>query len=303
MAMASSLSTSNPIQQTMAMASSWSTSNPIQQLLRSYKEVDSGIKEWSMKQSLPVVAMVGYITGAIEGVVIGSVMGMLISPGMPLTPETLVAKRRMTLAQAATWGASDLSFILGVKGAIGDIMEKKRGKKPDLLSNMVAGAGSGLADVWRRGGTGDDALFSAAKYAVSSALGHQLGKTLNCLVRPQLRETIKQSTATIKCLPQLGETIKQSTAQDDDSFYTQSRAILLKLGLEEYGKNFKHGRLTDATLPLLTDRALKEVSIPVGPRLVILDHIRRRRRRNKRIGGGDMSINKNGTTRIDLDSN
>ncbi|KAF3492567.1 hypothetical protein DY000_02055651 [Brassica cretica] len=46
-------------------------------------------------------------------------------------------------------------------------------------------------------------------------------------------------------------------------------------GLQKYEKNFKKGLLTDPTLPLLTDSALRDVSIPPGPRLLILDHIQR----------------------------
>ncbi|KAG5233611.1 mitochondrial import inner membrane translocase Tim17/Tim22/Tim23 family protein [Salix suchowensis] len=47
---------------------------------------------------------------------------------------------------------------------------------------------------------------------------------------------------------------------------------------KNYEKNFKKGLLTDnLLLPLLTDSALRDVRIPPGPRLLILD-------RNRRIG-------------------
>lgn len=49
----------------------------------------------------------------------------------------------------------------------------------------------------------------------------------------------------------------------------------MSLGLQNYEKNFKKGLLTDTTLPLLTDSALRDVNIPPGPRLLILDHIQR----------------------------
>ena len=88
--------------------------------------------------------------------------------------------------------------------------------------------------------------------------------------------------------------------------------MLTRLGLQNYEKNFRKGLLTDTTLPLLTDRwvanpalmslchlnnfvrfhffpritvkvsflvwlssALRDVKIPPGPRLLILDHINR----------------------------
>ncbi|WZZ01886.1 hypothetical protein YC2023_074214 [Brassica napus] len=50
----------------------------------------------------------------------------------------------------------------------------------------------------------------------------------------------------------VSETIKSHNAQD--AFYTETRVMLSKLGLEEYEKNFKKGHLTDPTLPFLTDR-------------------------------------------------
>ncbi|WZZ81161.1 hypothetical protein YC2023_101733 [Brassica napus] len=71
----------------------------------------------------------------------------------------------------------------------------------------------------------------------------------------------------------LGE--RFSKPSPEDPFYTRSRTMLLKLGLQKYEKNFKKGLLTDPTLPLLTDSALRDVSIPPGPRLLILDHIQR----------------------------
>uniref|UniRef100_M4FIY5 SAM domain-containing protein n=1 Tax=Brassica campestris TaxID=3711 RepID=M4FIY5_BRACM len=71
----------------------------------------------------------------------------------------------------------------------------------------------------------------------------------------------------------VSETIKSHNAQD--AFYTETRVMLSKLGLEEYEKNFKKGHLTDPTLPFLTDSVLQEVNIPPGPRLLILDHIQR----------------------------
>ncbi|KAG2298125.1 hypothetical protein Bca52824_034597 [Brassica carinata] len=46
-----------------------------------------------------------------------------------------------------------------------------------------------------------------------------------------------------------------------DAFYTNYKATLSKLGLEEYEKNFKKAHLADYTLPLLPDSDLKEVDM------------------------------------------
>ncbi|KAG6523558.1 hypothetical protein ZIOFF_013419 [Zingiber officinale] len=63
----------------------------------------------------------------------------------------------------------------------------------------------------------------------------------------------------------------------DDMFYSRTKGMLTCLGLQNYEKNFKKGIFNDATLPLLTDSALRDVNIPPGPRLLILDHIQRNR--------------------------
>nr|DAD30191.1 TPA_asm: hypothetical protein HUJ06_031659 [Nelumbo nucifera] len=71
----------------------------------------------------------------------------------------------------------------------------------------------------------------------------------------------------------LGQKFSQPPAED--AFYNKTRSMLITLGLQSYEKNFKKGLLTDSTLPLLTDSALRDVKIPPGPRLLILDHIHR----------------------------
>ncbi|KAK3404212.1 hypothetical protein EUGRSUZ_K00528 [Eucalyptus grandis] len=71
----------------------------------------------------------------------------------------------------------------------------------------------------------------------------------------------------------LGQKFSQPPVED--VYYSQTRSMLSNLGLQNYEKNFKKGLLTDTTLPLLTDSALRDVNIPPGPRLLILDHIQR----------------------------
>ncbi|GJM85133.1 hypothetical protein PR202_ga01557 [Eleusine coracana subsp. coracana] len=68
---------------------------------------------------------------------------------------------------------------------------------------------------------------------------------------------------------------KFSKPKTEDTNYSRTRSMLQQLGLQKYEKNFKNGLLTDQTLPLLTDSALRDVKIPPGPRLLIIDQIRR----------------------------
>ena len=65
---------------------------------------------------------------------------------------------------------------------------------------------------------------------------------------------------------------KEEKAAAEAAFFRTDQ-MLETLGLIKYKKNFRRGMLSDTTLPLLTDSALHEVSVPPGPRLLILDHV------------------------------
>ena len=46
----------------------------------------------------------------------------------------------------------------------------------------------------------------------------------------------------------------KGASPSEDLYYAEARSMLARLGLDRYEKNFRKGLLTDATLPLLTDR-------------------------------------------------
>lgn len=73
----------------------------------------------------------------------------------------------------------------------------------------------------------------------------------------------------------IGQRFSKPEGVSETNYYAKTSSMLQNLGLEKYEKNFKKGLLTDHTLPLLTDSALKDVKIPPGPRLIILDQIKR----------------------------
>ncbi|KAG2261542.1 hypothetical protein Bca52824_068621 [Brassica carinata] len=178
--------------------------------------------------------------GGVSGAVLGGIVGTVImAPMARRYPRALAALRRTQYARSyALEGSAVLAAWFGIES----IMRGIRGKD-DLTSDMVSSSGGGLAYSFAMKGLKGQpahALFNSAYYAAFSG-------------------TI--------------ETIKSRNTQD--AFYTETRAMLSKLGLEEYEKNFKKGHLTDPTLPLLTDSVLQEVNIPPGPRLLILDHIQR----------------------------
>ncbi|XP_013596146.1 PREDICTED: uncharacterized protein LOC106304281 isoform X2 [Brassica oleracea var. oleracea] len=149
-------------------------------------------------------------------------------------------------AQYARMWTRDYSAFFAALCGIESAMSAIRGKD-DITNHLVSGSGAGLALSFLRQGfklRPAHALSSVAVFAVIQATIYKVK-----------------------------ETIKSRNAQD--ALYTEARAMLSMLGLEEYEKNFKKGRLTDPTLPLLTDRELREVNIPPGARLLILDHIKR----------------------------
>ncbi|MCL7049151.1 hypothetical protein MKW94_015966 [Papaver nudicaule] len=57
--------------------------------------------------------------------------------------------------------------------------------------------------------------------------------------------------------------------------YTKTRCMLLNLGLQKYEKRFRKHLLTDNTMPLLNRSDLVEAGIPLGPSILILNHIQR----------------------------
>lgn len=59
----------------------------------------------------------------------------------------------------------------------------------------------------------------------------------------------------------------------EDLYYYHTVGMLTALGLEKYEKNFRKGLLMDDCLALLSDSALKEIKIPPGPRLKILNYV------------------------------
>ncbi|KAL5568074.1 hypothetical protein UlMin_024649 [Ulmus minor] len=231
--------------------------NPIEQLQARFKELESGFKAWLAKQSLPVEAAVVTATSAAQGAAIGGFMGTLtndVSSSLPtppqanLTPQAMASfKQAQALAGGPFVQARNFAVMTGVNAGISCVMRRLRGKE-DVQSSMVAAFGSGAMFSLVSGMGGPNQVANAATSGLFFALV-QGG------------------------LFQLGQ--KFSQPPTEDIYYSKTRSMLSNLGLQNYEKNFKKGLLSDSTLPLLTDSALRDVKIPPGPRLLILDHIQR----------------------------
>ncbi|CAL9008982.1 unnamed protein product [Prunus brigantina] len=246
--------------------------NPIEQFQARFKELESGFKGWLAKQSLPVEAAVVTLTSGAQGAAIGAFMGTLtndVSSSLPtpppqagLNPQAMASfKQAQALAGGPLIQARNFAVMTGVNAGISCVMKRLRGKE-DVQSSMVAAFGSGALFSLVSGMGGPNQAANAATSGLFFALV-QGG------------------------LFKLGQ--KFSQPPTEDIYYSKTRSMLNNLGLQNYEKNFKKGLLSDNTLPLLNDRqvtsfsnsftpvlsALRDVKIPPGPRLLILDHIQR----------------------------
>ncbi|KAA8533508.1 hypothetical protein F0562_031058 [Nyssa sinensis] len=235
------------------------TQNPIAQLQTKFKELEDGFRAWLAKQSLPVEAAVVTATSATQGAAIGAFMGTLTNDvsssfptpppqGASLTPQAMASfKQAQALAGGPLIQARNFAVMTGVNAGISCVMKRLRGKE-DVQSSMVAAFGSG------------------AMFSLVSGMGGP-NQAANVISSGLFFALVQGG------LFKLGQ--KFSQPPTEDVFYAKTRCMLTNLGLQNYEKNFKRGLLTDSTLPLLTDSALRDVKIPPGPRLLILDHIER----------------------------
>ncbi|KAK4743443.1 hypothetical protein SAY87_001444 [Trapa incisa] len=231
--------------------------NPIEQLQVRFKRTEEGFKAWLSKQSLVVEAAVVTATSSLQGAAIGGIMGTITNdvsstftppPQANLNPQAMASLQQ---AQALSGGplvqARNFAVMTGVNAGIACVMKRLRGKE-DVQSSMAAAFGSG------------------AMFSLVSGLGGP-NQVTNAVTSGLFFALVQGG------LYQFGQKFSQPPVED--TRYLRTRSMLTGLGLQNYEKNFKKGLLTDNTLPLLTDSALRDVKIPPGPRLLILDHIQR----------------------------
>eukprot|EP00250_Pteridium_aquilinum_P012141 c20531_g1_i1 orf=193-984(-) len=230
-----------------------------------FKELQGNVKSllqgdafnvWLRQQAAPVEVAITTVISAVQGAALGGLMGVLggdVQKAFPsqspsTSPQALSAFQQ---AQALTGGpwiqARNFAVMTGVNSGISCAMKRARGGVEDIQTSMVAAFGSG-------------ALFSL----VSGTGGQNLAG--NAVMTGVFFAVIQGG------MFKLG---KIAQPPPDDMYYVNGKSMLRDLGLERYQKNFKKGLLADSTLPLLNDSALQEVNIPPGPRLLILDFVKR----------------------------
>ncbi|KAL8519659.1 hypothetical protein ACS0TY_010555 [Phlomoides rotata] len=232
--------------------------NPIAVVQAKFKEVEIRFKSWLAKQSLPVEAAVVTVTSGAQGAAIGAFMGTLSGDASSLVtpppnagnlnPDAMASlKQAQALAGGPLVQARNFAVMTGVNAGISCVMRRVRGKE-DVQSSMAAAFGSG------------------AMFSLVSGMGGP-NQAVNAVTSGLFFALVQGG------IFQLGQKFSQPPAEDLN--YVKTRFMLSNLGLQNYEKNFKRGLLSDSTLPLLNDSALRDVKIPPGPRLLILDHIER----------------------------
>ncbi|XP_052142179.1 chloroplastic import inner membrane translocase subunit HP30-2-like [Oryza glaberrima] len=249
----------------MAMASSSSASaaaarggNLVEEWSGRVKALEAGFRKWMAEQPTHIEAAVTTAVGAVQGAALGGLMGTLTADGgspFPTPPPPPNAnpqamasfKQAQALAGGPLVQARNFAVMTGANAGISCVMRRIRGGE-DIQGSMAAAFGSGaLFSIVSGMGTPNpvaNAITTGAAFAIFQGGFFMIGQ-------------------------------KFSKPQSEDLYYSRARSMLQKLGLEKYEKNFKKGLLTDQTLPLLTDSALRDVKIPPGPRLLILDQIKR----------------------------
>ncbi|PUZ75890.1 hypothetical protein GQ55_1G246000 [Panicum hallii var. hallii] len=233
-------------------------SNPLEEWSARVKAIEARFRGWMAKQPIHIEAAVSTAVGAVQGGALGGLMGSLTADGgspfpMPqpppnANPEAMASlKQAQALAGGPLVQARNFAVMTGANAGISCVMRRIRGQE-DIQGSMVAAFGSGaLFSIVSGMGTPNpvaNAITTGAAFAVFQGGFFMIGQ-------------------------------KFSKPPTEDTYYSRTRSMLHQLGLEKYEKNFKKGLLTDQTLPLLTDSALRDVKIPPGPRLLILDQIKR----------------------------
>eukprot|EP00243_Klebsormidium_subtile_P004808 TRINITY_DN18976_c0_g1_i1.p1 TRINITY_DN18976_c0_g1~~TRINITY_DN18976_c0_g1_i1.p1 ORF type:complete len:285 (+),score=33.38 TRINITY_DN18976_c0_g1_i1:135-989(+) len=241
-----------------------SQGNPIEKVQTKFNELSTKTKAWMEKQPAPVEIGLATLGQGIQGAFIGALMGQLTgdltqqmgtaegqAPGQPPTDAKL--ENMKAIAGGPMVQAKNFAVITGVNQGISTALKRYRKGKDDLVNQVLPAFGSGAA-FSLVSGVGSDSVGGKVTSAVTSGLGFAVFQG---------------------AIYQVGQ--RFSPKPQDDLDYLHTRRVLQDLGLERYEKNLKRGQLNDRVLPLLTDSSLKDVHIPPGPRLLILEAVHRRR--------------------------
>eukprot|EP00475_Leptophrys_vorax_P035904 TRINITY_DN5979_c0_g1_i1.p1 TRINITY_DN5979_c0_g1~~TRINITY_DN5979_c0_g1_i1.p1 ORF type:complete len:287 (+),score=27.17 TRINITY_DN5979_c0_g1_i1:165-1025(+) len=238
----------------------------LSQLQAKYTDIETKVKTWVAKQPPPVEVAVVAAASALQGGVIGGMMGTFtadMAGSMPdansmagMNPDAAAKMKQMQALTGGPWSqARNFAVMTGVNAGITAAMKRAKGGVEDLQTSATAAFGSGIA------------------FSLVSGVGDAGGNPAVNALSTGMAFAVFQGA-----FFQLGKMFTGNTSAGEQAEYAETKEMLQALGLTKYEKHFKKGLLNDATLPLINDSALQEVKIPPGPRLRILDHIHRTKR-------------------------
>ncbi|KAK9788577.1 hypothetical protein WJX73_007463 [Symbiochloris irregularis] len=232
----------------------------VQQNWRQPQVLKTQLDSWVTKSPPAIESLMATLSGGFQGAALGGVMGQMTSMD-PNQANKMAAgaanpdiqKQMMALQQGGPWvQARNFAVFSGVSAGLNTLMKRVR-KVDDVRNTMVAGFGSGVCFSLVSGMAGPNALQGAFTSGVLMALAQA-------------------------AFYQIGATWTKRTKATESPEYMRVRHLLESLGLATHLKGFQGQQLTDSTIYLWNNSALKSVrSLRAGPRLVLLNHVDRYR--------------------------
>lgn len=220
---------------------------------REPQKLKAEFDRWTSRQPIPVEALISGLAGTVQGGAMGFVMGSFVKPDSPGMSQAAVKAgqnpdllKNMQAQMGGPWvQARNFAVITGVHAGIAAACRRIR-KKDDTYTAMIAAFGSGasysLVSGITQGNPFQGAFTTCVLFAAFQGALHKLGT-------------------------------KFSAPKKDPTDFMMAKTLLTNLGFPEYSKNIQKGRLDDRTMWLWNDVALRDVRIPPGPRLLILNHV------------------------------
>ena len=217
-------------------------------------------RPWHVLPNVQVEGAFSGVFGSLQGAFLGTLMGTLTQGPMAEAQAGGPTAQMMQMGGPLTQ-ARNFAVMTGTNAGINAFMRRYR-KVEDIQNSLVAAFGSG------------------ACFSLVSGMGNKPAVPGTTAPNPLMGAF---SAGIVFALFQgafykLGES--WAGPKTDDTEYARVKAMLGHLGYSKYEKSVKRAQLNDQTLLLWDTAALQEAKIPAGPRLVILNHIATKGRRN-----------------------
>jgi hypothetical protein len=221
------------------------------------KRLRAEFEHWVAKQPPYMEVAVATVLGGGQGALLGAAMGYVAKAnpeaGKAFTPPPSgnpeMQQQMQSMQNMQTAGpliqARNFAIITGVNAGLSIAVKKWRHGKEDVRNTMIAGFGTGAVFSLVAGMTPGNPAMAAFSTGVLFALAQGgIYKVGQAFEKPKV--------------PQ---------------HFERARYLLQTLGLQNYERNLKKALLTDPTIMLWNDSALRDARIPPGPRLLILHHL------------------------------